>query len=571
MTSKAFEDTTSVSNSSNQVGSDSPTKQHVGKPSSSVALLSVPVAHGSRRLSIESAFSGSDISELSFGSTELGSVRDEGILRTLSNTTSTLANIPGPSKWRSKWDRFWLSNYGAFLVLLSQMFGCMMNTSTRILETPGEHGAPMHPFQILFIRQLITSLITSLYALWSQSIPHFPLGPPGKVRLLLVARGFFGFFGVFGQYFSLLYLPISEATILTFLAPVGASYAFSLLIPKETFSRQQQLAGLISLIGVVFIARPASLFTKDSPTSGMADVGVGLPGNSTLLPREASSSTVTSAQHLQAVGVAMVGVCGAIGAFTCLRAIGSQAHALISVNYFSVWCTLVSLAAILIFPDVEFRPPGSLTEWSLLLILGVSGFIMQYLLTKGMAYGSSPTTTRENGSGMGTVGADIEMQNHSDTWEQGSQTYAGVNAPTTQETNPPPPAAQTGPIKGSGAKATSMLYTQMLFALTADKLIFGVTLTLWSWIGSGLILFGAIWVATDGGRKPTSNSSSSSSPSDVEPQPRPSPKHTDPGREEEGVGLLADVDGDEDASAHQNVQALDTTARSRPERADTDR
>ena len=50
-------------------------------------------------------------------------------------------------------------------------------------------------------------------------------------------------------------------------------------------------------------------------------------------------------------------------------------------------------------------------------------------------------------------------------------------------------------VKGSGTRATNMVYTQMLFALAGDKLVFGVSPDVWSWVGSGLILAGAIWVA----------------------------------------------------------------------------
>lgn len=51
------------------------------------------------------------------------------------------------------------------------------------------------------------------------NIEHPFLGPPG-VRLLLCARGFVGFGGLFGVYYSLRYLSLSDATVLTFLAPV---------------------------------------------------------------------------------------------------------------------------------------------------------------------------------------------------------------------------------------------------------------------------------------------------------------------------------------------------------------
>ena len=40
-----------------------------------------------------------------------------------------------------------------------------------------------------------------------------------------------------------------------------------------------------------------------------------------------------------------------------------------------------------------------------------------------------------------------------------------------------------------------MVYTQMLFALAFDKLIWGITPGAASWAGSGLILGSAIWVA----------------------------------------------------------------------------
>jgi hypothetical protein len=45
------------------------------------------------------------------------------------------------------------------------------------------------------------------------------------------------------------------------------------------------------------------------------------------------------------------------------------------------------------------------------------------------------------------------------------------------------------------SRATNMVYTQMLFALTFDKVIFGTTPTFLSILGSSLILGSAIYVA----------------------------------------------------------------------------
>lgn len=515
-------------------------RQEEGFPPSERSKIHLPVPKYpmKRQMSTESLYSGSDVSE----HFEFQADNTRGLIRTISNVSINLNEIPKPSVWKAKLHEFYIINYGAFLVLISQFFGAGMNVSTRLLETPGPHGEPMHPFQILFARQSITTLITTIYALWTKSIPHFPLGPPGKVRLLLVSRGLFGFLGVFGLYFSLLYLPISEATILTFLAPIGSCIAFAILIPGETFSRQQMLAGFISLLGVVFIARPASLFKTHDVGPITPQFNATMTANGTLTDPEISGIPQPSpAQHLQAVGVAMIGVVGAVGALTSIRAIGQRAHALLSVNYFSAWCTFVSLAALLVVPSVKFRLPGNLLEWGLLFILGVAGFVMQLLLTKGMAYGAVRANVKADTN-------DLEMQ-PSSTGPQSNLTITQ----TSNETQVRESQAKTVPrAKSSGAKATSMLYTQMLFALASDKVVFGITPGVWSWIGSGFILCGAIWVAADVGQKSNSVTSDELAPDNIQVTARAKGRNI----HHESEGLLSDFDGE---SSHDHVarQSID--------------
>jgi len=50
------------------------------------------------------------------------------------------------------------------------------------------------------------------------------------------------FIGLFGIYFSLQYLSLSDATVLTFLAPICTVFTGALFL-GETFSRRQVLAG----------------------------------------------------------------------------------------------------------------------------------------------------------------------------------------------------------------------------------------------------------------------------------------------------------------------------------------
>ena len=60
--------------------------------------------------------------------------------------------------------------------------------------------------------------------------------------------------------------------------------------------------------------------------------------------------------------------------------------------------------------------------------------------------------------------------------------------------------------RSNGARATNMIYTQMLFALSLDKLVFGQSPGWWSLAGSGLILGSAMYVALQNQRASGSTS-----------------------------------------------------------------
>lgn len=343
-----------------------------------------------------------------------------------------------PQTLKQRIQASWITNKGLALVLMAQFFGTLMNVTTRMLEVEGNNGKGYHPFQILFARMTLTVLCASLY-MWYKKTEHFPFGMK-EVRPLLIARGLTGFFGVFGMYYSLLYLPLADATVITFLAPSLACWACSYFI-NEPFTRMEQIAAYVSLFGVVLIARPVSLFTALShsnepvpPASADSDM---VPSNMTTPASDRLAvdyDSVTPTQRAMAVGIAMIGVLGATGAYTTIRWIGKRAHPLISVNYFAIWCTIVSIVAMATMPGVGFLLPNSLKDWCYLIFLGICGFVTQFLLAAGLQYEKS-------------------------------------------------------------SRATNMLYTQMLFALAFDKLVWGTTPGTLSIIGSSLILGSAIYVA----------------------------------------------------------------------------
>lgn len=292
------------------------------------------------------------------------------------------------------------------------------------------------------------------------------------------------------MYYSLLYLPIAEATVITFLAPGVAAFACYILI-REPFTRIEQISTVISLLGVLLIARPTSFFHLSSTSSSSVPT---IDSNSTLLSSTNTTSIPTSgegfaiptsAQRLSAIGVSLLGVLGSAGAYTSMRWIGKRAHPLISVNYFAVWCTFVSFSVLTLSPIIwpgsklSFQLPANLRQWAMLFFLGACGFIMQFMLAAGLAH---------------------EKSN----------------------------------------RATNMVYTQMLFALLFDKMIFGTTPGGWSLVGSVLILGSALFVAIGKGREQEVVRVAAATGGDVE---------------EEG-GLLSDMDGNEEEVEEVQLQTL---------------
>ncbi|CAE6442987.1 unnamed protein product [Rhizoctonia solani] len=253
-------------------------------------------------------------------------------------------------------------NKGLLIIAASQFFFSLMNLSVKFLTVLDD---PVPTLELVAIRMLITYVCCQAY-MFAAGVPDPILGPKG-VRKWLVIRGVVGFFGLFGLYYSLHYMSLSDATVLTFLAPTVTA-AFGFLFLREAVSWKQAIAGLASLAGVVLIARPTSLFGG----SDRADTGAGAGG-----------PVVTEAERMVAVGVAMLGVLGASGAYISIRVIGKRAHPMHTMSYFSLWCVLVSVVAG-IATHGQWVLPRQWTWIGMLILVGLFGFFAQLLLTLGL-------------------------------------------------------------------------------------------------------------------------------------------------------------------------------------------
>ncbi|KAH7303908.1 hypothetical protein B0I35DRAFT_445912 [Stachybotrys elegans] len=318
---------------------------------------------------------------------------------------------------------FYDKNLGLFFVFIAQMFASIMAMTTRLLATGFE--TKFHALQIIFVRMFFTGLIGSLY-MWYKKTPGFPFGPR-EVRGLLVLRGVAGSVGLFGLYYSLSFLDISDATVITFLVPTLTAFVCWVAL-REPFTLHEALAGLIAFVGVLFIARPPFIFPPKHE-EGQATLSFDTFGAGILPPVE-----ITPAERSIATACAVMGTFASATAYTTIRVIGKRTPSLVSVNYFAAFATTLSCIIILVHPDLHFEIPQSPVQWALLLSIGLSGFLLQVFITEGLQ-------------------------------------------------------------REKAGRATNLMYTQLVFALIIERVVWGTVPSGSSLIGSAFVIGAAVWVS----------------------------------------------------------------------------
>lgn len=206
---------------------------------------------------------------------------------------------------------------------------------------------------------------------------------------------------------------------------------------REPFTPKETLAGLIAFTGVLFVARPPWLFPEKpiDPITGQPEPETGKLSLFTMDVPEGIASVphVSPTQRTVATLVAILGTFGASIAYSTIRVIGKRAHSLISVNYFAAIATFGSAIIILVHPDLHFVIPRYWSQCGLIAIIGLTGFLLQFLLTEGLQ-------------------------------------------------------------REKAGRATNLTYLQLVFALIMERVIWGTTPPVESFVGAALIIGAAIWI-----------------------------------------------------------------------------
>jgi len=166
-----------------------------------------------------------------------------------------------------------------------------------------------------------------------------------------------------------------------------AAFASS-LIGRVPFTIPQQLAGAISILGVVLVSQPWHMFADIPPympeiTNGNFTICKNCTNNAYIAPSNPSSVRVTSLERITAIGAALVGVAGGAAAYVVMALIGKNAHPAVNVNHFAAWTVVLTSLSLVVTGVEAFRMPSP-SEWGLLVFLGIFGLLLHMLVAASL-------------------------------------------------------------------------------------------------------------------------------------------------------------------------------------------
>jgi len=224
---------------------------------------------------------------------------------------------------------------GLAYMLLAVLFFSVMSVIAKIISLSIPTG------QIVLVRACVGSIL----AYWGIRMAGVHLW--GVNKKLLLFRGIAGFGSLMCFFWTLIALPLAEATILFYTSPCLAAIIAAVIL-RERLSAGIVIGFLICIAGVFFVIQPEFIFQVER--LDLLSVIVGL------------------------TGALMAGL-----AFVSVRKLRQTDHEMVIIFYFS----FISIFASIPFVAFHFSPP-TLLEWSFLIGIGVSTHIAQVFLTKSL-------------------------------------------------------------------------------------------------------------------------------------------------------------------------------------------
>lgn len=194
----------------------------------------------------------------------------------------------------------------------------------------------------------------------------------------LSIRGTVGFLGFSAYYFAIAHLTLADATTIFFTAPLYTGI-LGFMFLGEKVSRADVGLTLASVVGVVFVVRPAFLFgggpVAETSDGGHVSTADGNGGGNT------DTGDSSSAMHAWGLFAAILGSLLSAFVYIAIRKVGPGVSPLVLV------CAM-GFSGMLLAPFgaaiQTFVWPASASTWILLLAVGASSFIGQIFFNAGV-------------------------------------------------------------------------------------------------------------------------------------------------------------------------------------------
>lgn len=199
---------------------------------------------------------------------------------------------------------------------------------------------------------LVRAALTLAMSWWAVRQATRQAGLPsiwGMQRRLLLVRGALGAIGINCFYWSLVHLPLGEATLIQYTNPIFATILAALWVGERV--RPGEMACLaMAMVGVILITRPGFLF-----------------------------GSAASAYDTRDIAIALFGAVCSGAAYAAVRKMGSGEHPSVVVFYLP----LVTFPIAIPFASTNWLVPTG-TEWLYLLGVGAATQMAQVYMTKGL-------------------------------------------------------------------------------------------------------------------------------------------------------------------------------------------
>lgn len=203
-------------------------------------------------------------------------------------------------------------------------------------------GQRLPSMEIVLVRAVVTLALS-----WAL-VRRARLDPWGNRKGLLIFRGVLGCLALSCFYFSIVHLPLAEATVIQYTNPVFAAIIAAVLL-GERFGRRELAGVAAGMVGVVLIARPSFLFAGSAPIDP---------------------------QH---VTIAVAGALFSATAYVTVRMLRTTDHPLVVVFYFA----FVTVPLVVPFALLDWLWPTPV-EWGILIGIGTTTQIAQVYMTRGL-------------------------------------------------------------------------------------------------------------------------------------------------------------------------------------------